>query len=228
MRSHIVPSSVRVFPRVSTAALSLFAAVLTALVFGPGCAAFGGGGSAARASAAAAPAVTGVYAPGVPTSHPPFATFHASWKLRMSVPYAYLEHRGHYNDARALVSTLMREIDAQRIQVDGPPFVLFFDDPAQKPVGELVARVCVPIAGQRSPSSPLRYDVLPEANVAYAAVSGSYIAVPEAYPHLNAYLDRYDWELAGPIREIYVVPPGGIRDPSQLLCEIQFPVATRN
>ena len=86
--------------------------------------------------------------------------------MRMSAPYAYLEHRGHYNDARALVSTLMREVDAQRIQRDGPPFVLFFDDPAQRPVAELVARVCVPIAGQRSPSSQLRYDVLPEANVA--------------------------------------------------------------
>jgi len=187
----------------------------------------GGADTAASTKSNAPSSVSGVYTPAVPTSHRPFTTFHASWKMRMSAGYAYLEHRGHYHDARSMVSTVVREAEAQGLTIDGPPFVLFYDDPAQKPVSELVARVALPIAGQRSPAAPLRYDVLPEANVAYAAVSGPYPAVPEAYPHLDAYLQRFNWELAGPIREIYVVPPSSVRTTDELLCEVQFPVATR-
>jgi len=173
------------------------------------------------------PAVTGVYAPGVPTSHPPYKTFQASWKTRADSHYVYFEHIGSYVETAALIPSLVRELNAQGLAADGPPFALYFDDPAKTPLAQLQSRVCMPISGSRSPKAPLRYDLLPQVNVAYAAVSGPYPDAPRAYPHLFEYMDRFNWEADGPIREIYVVAPGSVRDPRDLLCEIQIPVATR-
>ncbi len=173
------------------------------------------------------PRVTGVYAPGVPTSHPPYKTFHASWKTRADSHYVYFEHVGSYVETAALIPSLVRELNAQGLAADGPPFALYFDDPAKTPLAQLQSRVCMPISGSRSPKAPLRYDLLPQVNVAYAVVSGPYPDAPRAYPHLFEYMDRFNWEADGPIREIYVVAPGSVRDPRDLLCEIQIPVATR-
>lgn len=169
----------------------------------------------------------GVYAPGVPVSNPPYATFHASWKTRADAHYVYLEHYGSYTETGALIPSLLREVEAQGLEDDGPPFALFYDDPAVTPVAQLRSRACVPIAGARSPRSPLRYEVLPLCNVAFAAVSGNYAEVPRAYPHLFAYMERFNWEVDGPIREVYIVTPTRGLSPQELLCEVQIPVATR-
>jgi len=153
-------------------------------------------------------------------------TFNASWKTRTDAHYVYVEHYGSYTECGACIPGLMRELQSQGLEEDGPPFVLFYDDPATTPIAQLRSRICAPIRGSRSPRAPLRYDLLPQVNVAYAVVSGAYTEVPRAYPQMNAYLGRSNWELAGPIREIYVVPPIG-RKPADLLCEVQFPIATR-
>lgn len=181
---------------------------------------------AAPASPGAGQAPEAVYAPGVPVSHPPFTTFHASWKTRADAHYVYLEHYGSYADTGALVPSLLREVSAQGLAADGPPFALFYDDPAVTAVDELRSRVCVPIAGARSPRAPLRYEILPQCNVAYAVISGRYPDAPRAYPKLFEYMDRFNWTVDGPIREVYVVPPAG-RSERDLVCEIQVPVATR-
>jgi effector-binding domain-containing protein len=171
--------------------------------------------------------VTGVYAPGVPTSHPPFTQFNANWKTRADAHYVYFEHVGNYIETPALIPSLIRELTAQGLEADGPPFTLYFDDPAVTPRAELRSRVCMPITGARSPQAPLRYEVLPQVNVAYAVISGPYPDAPRAYPHLFKYMDGFNWEADGPIREIYIVAPSAARDPRDLLCELQIPVATR-
>lgn len=171
--------------------------------------------------------MTGVYSPGVPTSHPPFQEFHASWKTRSDAHYVYFEHRGSYVETAALIPSLVRELAAQGLEADGPPFALYYDDPAVTPTAELLSRVCMPITGTRSPATPLRYDLLPPVNVAYAVVSGPYPDAPRAYPKLFEYMERFKWVADGPIREIYVVAPGAASTPRDLLCEIQIPIATR-
>ncbi|MEZ6017488.1 MAG: GyrI-like domain-containing protein [Planctomycetota bacterium] len=174
-----------------------------------------------------APPRVNVYAPGIPVSHPPFTVFHASWKTRADAHYVYFEHYGSYAETGSLIPSLLRELAAQGLEDDGPPFALFYDDPAVTPVDQLRSRVCVPISGARSPRSPLRYEVLPQCNVAYAVVSGAYSEAPRAYPKLFEYMETYNWEVDGPIRETYVVPPTGDRKLQDLMCEIQVPVATR-
>jgi effector-binding domain-containing protein len=165
--------------------------------------------------------------PDLPISRPPFDRVKASWKDRMEVPYAYLEHRGTYAETGALIPALLRELAAQGLEPDGAPFALFYDDPGRTPAGQLRSRACVPVRGRPRILAPLRFEVLPSRTVAYAFASGAYPEVPRAYPGLLRYAEGMNWQPAGPIRETYLVAPGpGVRM-EELLTEIQVPVRGR-
>lgn len=163
------------------------------------------------------------YVPDLPISPPPYEEVHASWKQRLDVPYVFLDHEGSYAETGALIPVLHREMRAQGLEPDGPPFCLFYDDPAGVPTAELRSRACIPVRGPRSILAPLRYEVLRSTTVGYAFVSGPYPDAPRAYPGVFAYLDRMGWVPDGPIREIYLVPPGAEPDARELVCEIQIP-----
>ena len=167
------------------------------------------------------------FVPDLPVGHPPYDRVDASWKQRMGTPYIYFEHFGNYNETGSLIPTLHRELVSQGLKPAGPPFCLFYDDPATTPTMELRSRACIPIGGARSPKAPLHYEVLPEATVVYAFVSGAYPDVPRAYPQIWNFLDRMNWTIDGPIRHTYMVPPGENPEPDAPLCEIQVPAAQR-
>ncbi|MEZ6020369.1 MAG: GyrI-like domain-containing protein [Planctomycetota bacterium] len=157
----------------------------------------------------------------------PYDTVQASWKQRLDQPYVYLEHVGSYTETGTLLPALHRELAAQGLEPAGAPFCLFYDDPALVPAYQLRSRACVPIEGARSPQSPLAYDVLPSTTVAYAYTSGAYPDAPRAYPGIYRYMQLMNWVENGPIREIYLVPPGPGTPYSELVCEIQIPSAPR-
>ena len=165
------------------------------------------------------------YVPDLPITAPPYQQVHASWKQRLDVPYVYMEHHGSYTGTGALIPALHREMLAQGLEPDGPPFALFYDDPGAVPATDLRSRACIPVRGARAVRAPLRYEVLRSTTVGYAFVSGAYPDAPRAYPGLFAYLDGMKWRQNGPIREIYLVPPGANPDPSALVCEIQIPAS---
>jgi effector-binding domain-containing protein len=171
------------------------------------------------------PAAFKTFTPDLPTSHPPYDEFYASWVLRSDTPYVYMEHYGSYTTTGAHLPALMREMRVQGIEASGPPFCLFYDDPAVVPRDQLVSRACVPIDTPRSPRSPLRYDVLPSKNVVYAFVSGPYPDVPRAYPKLLDHMAQLNpnWVVDGPIRETYLVPPSQAARPEDYLCWIEVP-----
>lgn len=166
------------------------------------------------------------FVPDLPVSVPPFREVHASWKQRLDQPYVFLEHRGSYTETGALLATVHREMVAQGLEPSGPPFALFYDDPAKVPVPDLRSRACMPVAGVRAPQAPLAYDVLPSQTVAYAYASGPYPEVPRAYPGVFAYLTQMGWVQRGPVRETYIVPPGAAASFEELIAEIQIPAAT--
>lgn len=167
------------------------------------------------------------YVPDLPITAPPYQQVHASWKQRLDLPYVYLDHHGSYADTGALIPALHREMQAQGLEVDGPPFALFYDDPARVPGSELRSRACIPVRGARTVRAPLHFEVLPSTTVGYAFVSGAYPDAPRAYPGVFSYLSRMGWQQDGPIREIYLVPPGAEPDLAALVCEIQIPAAPR-
>ena len=179
---------------------------------------------ATSATTSTAPA----YEPDLTVSHPPFDEVHVDWKHRLDQPYVYIEHRGSYLETGRLLPVVHRALENQGLRAAGPPFALFYDDPGSTPVDELRSRACVPVERVVQPAEPLLYDLLPSTTVVYAVASGAYPEVPRCYPALYSFMRRLRWVEDGPVREIYLVPPGSVGDWSELRCEVQVPVAYGN
>ncbi|MBK7641829.1 MAG: GyrI-like domain-containing protein [Planctomycetes bacterium] len=179
---------------------------------------------ACRATRGSTPPVDLPTTPDVALSTAPFATVECAYKERLDQPYVFLELTGSYALTGRSLPEVARLMHEQGLVAAGPPFALFYDDPGEVPLERLRARIGFPVEGVVQPAEPLRGDVLESATVAYALVGGAYPEVPRSYPGLLAYVKKMHWTVSGPIREIYLVEPGAVRDWSQLRCEVQVPV----
>ncbi len=221
MKAHLPFDTKLTRPTLALGALrrSLLAACAAGLVLSS---CFGGGSRPTSSGLAVVPSAR-TFVPSLPVGQPPFDDLQVSWVHRMDDTYVFLEHQGSYTDTAAHIPALLREMKVQGLEAAGPPFCLFYDDPAQTPVEQLRSRACVPINGLRSPRSPLDYNFLPSRSVVYAFVSGPYPNAPRAYPKLFQEMERNGWVMDGPILERYIVPPEEAKAASDFVCEIQIP-----
>lgn len=167
------------------------------------------------------------YTPDLPVTRAPYDDVHANYKERLPQGYVYVEVAGSYTQTGRALPELHARLARAGLEASGPPFGLYYDDPGRVPVGELRSRACIPLERAPDPSLGFTWDVLPRAHVVYAVVAGPYPDVPRAYPGLYAYLQKMGWVEAGPVREVYLVPPASVTSFDQLLCEIQLPAAPR-
>ncbi len=164
--------------------------------------------------------------PDLPVAHAPFDELRANWKQRLEQPYVYLEARGTYTAVGRLLERAHRELLAAGREPMGPPFALYYDDPARTPLEDLRMRACFPVNFGRPKDElmgALRYDVLESTTVVYAFVSGPYPEVGRAYPGLFAFMNELGWVEAGPIRESYLVNPADVTSWDELITEVQIP-----
>ena len=167
------------------------------------------------------------YTPDIAVTQAPYTNVTANWKQRLDQPYVFFENRGDYRLAGQRFEALHEALRESAIIASGPPFMLFYDDPAKVPVDELRSRVCLPVGTQVAAQAPLAFDILPSTTVVYAVVAGPYPEVPRAYPGLYRYLDSMHWVENGPLREIYLVKPDASGGWDELLCEVQIPATQR-
>ncbi|MBK7877535.1 MAG: GyrI-like domain-containing protein [Planctomycetes bacterium] len=163
----------------------------------------------------------------LPLTRAPFDAVHANYKERLEQAYVYRELVGSYTATGRALPELHAALERAGLRASGPPFALYYDDPGKVPVSELKSRACIPVEALPSASLGLLADVLPRAHVVYAYVAGPYPDAPRAYPGLFAYLGRMGWVEAGPIREVYHVPPASVTSFDDLVCEVQVPAAPR-
>jgi effector-binding domain-containing protein len=167
------------------------------------------------------------YVPDLSVTPPPYSKLVANYKERIEQPYVFVELRGNYVATGRALPELHTRLHAAGVEVVGPPFALFYDDPGHVPLGELRSRACFPVEAAPEPETGLDSDVLAATTVVYAVVSGPYPGVPRAYPGLFAFAGTMGWVENGPVREIYLTSPAAVASYDELLCEIQLPVTQR-
>lgn len=159
----------------------------------------------------------------VPVSLAPHTKVVVQWKQTLDQPYVFLELVGDYRETGAFLTQLLEQVRAQNLATSGPPFALFYDDPARTPAHEQRSRLCLPVSRLVPVAAPLGFDLAPSANVVYARIAGPYPEVPQSYPAMFDTLRTRGWVLDGPIREQYLVDPGTVQSFDQLVTEVQMP-----
>jgi len=171
-------------------------------------------------SSTAAPVLTDL-----PISYEPFTRVHVEWKERMPQSYAFREVVGDYRLTRAELNAFRLEAYRFGLQVAGPAFCLFYDDPGETPIDQLRARICLPVHAGEDRPGPWTFETLPRQTVVYAAVAGPHGKVPLTYSALFNFIAEHGWTPNGPIRELYLADPQLDSRIKETLTEVQLPWA---
>lgn len=131
-----------------------------------------------------------------------------------------------YKDQNALWSELIKHIKRERAEISGYGMVLYHD--GEKKRESIDAEVVFPI--KRSIKDNLRIKVKELDGIEHMATvvyKGPYFRVYKAYNAISKWIEENDYEIDGPVREVYIKGKGDTDDENEFVSEIQFPVKRR-
>jgi effector-binding domain-containing protein len=105
----------------------------------------------------------------------------------------------------------------------GPPMMLCHDGEYKE--RDVDVEIAVPIGKKISGSDRVKVYELPGIEQAACTVyKGAYEGIGEAYSAIMSWIEGNGYRITGPDREIYFTDPNKVKDPSENVTEIQFPV----
>jgi DNA-binding transcriptional MerR regulator len=117
-----------------------------------------------------------------------------------------------------------------RTELVGTPFSIFHDDELKEQ--DIDVEICFPVASLNGNTiltesgRELKFRKLEGLTLAACSIHvGEYTSFPQSYEYLGRWISAHRFEIDGPIREIYLRPPG---EHEPALTEIQIPVRKSN
>jgi len=127
-------------------------------------------------------------------------------------------------DVGRMFEQLFTYLSRQNVRPAGPPAAIWHDKEHKD--NDWDAEVAVAITDALPGGNGVKTVQLPAvANMACLIHTGSYEGFPQAYSALMAWVEANGYQIAGPMREIYLRGPGPTpTDPATYVTEIQMPV----
>lgn len=137
--------------------------------------------------------------------------------------------RGNYTDISDLIPEVFEYVDTNNIQIQGPPVYLCHETSAEaveqaNAEGTADLEVAVPIAGDVPTTEEYQCYDIPGGKMAKIVHTGPYETVGETYEKLFHWLTQHNYQVTGPLREVYISDPSEVA-PEELLTEIYAPIA---
>ena len=136
---------------------------------------------------------------------------------------ATISHVGPYGEVGKLYADIAKWLNQKQLQIAGPPFGWFYDNPQEVPAHKLRCEVGFPFKGEASPEGNIKIKKIPAQTVLYVVHKGPYSEVGPAYRTLFQHAIEKGYTPLGNPMEIYLNDPAKVPE-SELLTEIQLPV----
>ena len=125
---------------------------------------------------------------------------------------------GPYSDAGKAIDEMMDMVQKQKLLVAGPPFGMFYDNPANVKPESARYEVCVPVAPETKSMMDKKtgFSVkdAPEMMIAVTDHMGPYDQVAPVYEKLYKWIAENKYEPAGPMIEWYLSDPSKVKPES--------------
>jgi AraC family transcriptional regulator len=109
------------------------------------------------------------------------------------------------------------------LEITGPPFGWFYDNPEKVEAHRLRSKVGFPFKGEAKPEGNIMIKEIPAQEVLFTIHKGSYREVGPSYTALFQYAREKGYIPLGCPMEIYLNDPAKVPE-SELLTEIQLPI----
>ncbi len=127
------------------------------------------------------------------------------------------------NEAGRAMGELFGHLGRAGAPPAGPPFSLYHGAPSEDE--QVDVEFCVPVSRPMSGAGRISGRELAGGPAAYTLHCGPYDAVGPVYAALQRWIQEHGHECADSPREIYLVGPQQVRDPTELRTEIQWPIS---
>ena len=146
-------------------------------------------------------------------------------KLKRTEPMkvATISHVGPYGEIGKLYVEIVKWLNQKQLQIAGPPFGWFYDNPEEVPAHKLRSEVGFPFKGKVRPEGKIKIKQIPAQEVLSTIHKGPYMEVGSAYAALFQHAMEKGCTPLGPPMEIYLNDPAKVPE-SELLTEIRLPV----
>ena len=146
-------------------------------------------------------------------------------KLKKTEPMqvATVSHVGPYGEVGKLYEEIAKWLRQKRLEITGPPFGWFYDNPEEVPPHKLRSEVGFPFKGEAKPEGNVKIKRTPAQEVLYTIHKGPYREVGPAYAALFRHAHEKGYAPSGCPMEIYLNDPSKVPE-AELLTEIQLPI----
>lgn len=111
---------------------------------------------------------------------------------------------------------------SQHVDFAGPPLAIYYEMPqGDEP---LDMEIGIPVAREAAPMDDLTTRVLDGVTAVTTVYKGPYDELGSAYDEVMGWIQSHGYESSGPPREGYLNGPDEVKDPSEYLTELTFPV----
>jgi effector-binding domain-containing protein len=138
---------------------------------------------------------------------------------------AVINYKGNVEDMGILLAKLMGWAEANKFQLAGAPFAIYYTSPDNTAPEEMVYDMGIPVSKdtELSDEGEIKIVELLEHRVLSTVHKGSYKELPGSYKAMAEYSIENNYDIIGSPKEVYFNSPHEVPE-EELLTEIQFPV----
>lgn len=138
--------------------------------------------------------------------------------IRDSVPYAQISE-----EMARMYSSLYTKIQRHEAQMADMPFAIYHHIN-----GDLIDVECgIPVMQEIPVTAPMKSGLLKSASYAEADHIGSYETLGNTHEFIQKWIQDRHFELAGAPLEQYLTNPGQVKDPSQWITAVYYPIVVK-
>ena len=136
---------------------------------------------------------------------------------------AYVSVTGHYDQIPELLEEVVEYVTAENLQITEPPYGIYMNSPHDVSPEELQYEMGITFTGDINGENRVKVKEIPAHQVVSTVYKGPYGHAAQIYPALIKYANENGYNIAGPVKEIYMNNPMEVTE-DELLTEVQFPV----
>ena len=135
-----------------------------------------------------------------------------------------INYKGPISDLGFLVSKLMGWVDAESIEIDGEPFIVYFSPRHDVNQGDAVYDVSIAISGDADEKDEIRVVDMIEHKVLAAKHYGSAENIMDTYAELVEIAQKNNYDIIGSPKEVFIKNFHNCDNEKDYITEIQLPI----
>jgi len=136
---------------------------------------------------------------------------------------AYVSVTGLYHQIPEILEEIVGYVTAENLQITEPPYGVYMNSPMEVSPEELQYEMGITFIGNANGEGRVKIKEILAHQAVSTVYKGPYGQAAQIYQALIEYADENSYNIAGPVKEIYLNNPMEVSE-DDLLTEVQFPV----